>query len=530
MTASRSSLPPTPDHPTRRAIAGPAGRRLARTALVLALVTALAVPLATGQPGGPDPAPIAARLPPLPAEDGRVELPLDESPVFRWVAIDGGSGISHPEGALRARYAIDAGTPAGAALIVRAGTLAGLRALEIEIRGDRPTRLVPTLRDTAGVVYRFPAVAVRPGGPRTQRLSVDDLSYFPGQAEAPDPGSVDPAGTILLSLVDVSGFTGELPAGTEVEWTVSRLTGVVGEAPSPAAVEDAPAAVAPKAEPPEAAAERHPLAVRAEVRFFEILNHRPQDRSAALGDLMAAYAADPDDARTNLWLGLNHLWLAAEGDRTDPRVIENLILAERFLDRARKLDPGDGRIPSWLVPTRRALARIERAPERTRGLDAELAAAYEEIRASTPSRSPWPASRPPATPPPSPAGWPRSAAPTPAAPKAIRAARTARAGRTTSRASSPSPPTTSSRPASATPRRRSSSGCARCPATAPGRSTTRSRTGSRTSTSTPTSTPTPIRPTIPRPWSSATARARCATSTEVSRIDLRPAAGAPRAG
>jgi hypothetical protein len=118
--------------------------------------------------------------------------------------------------------------------------------------------------------------------------------------------------------------------------------------------------------------------VRAEGRFFEILNHRPQDRSAALGELMAAYAANPDDARTNLWLGLNHLWLAAEGDRTDPRVIENLILAERFLDRAQELNPSDRRVPSWLVPARRALARIERDPERARGLEAELLAAYRE--------------------------------------------------------------------------------------------------------------------------------------------------------
>ncbi|MFL6194078.1 MAG: hypothetical protein ACJ75H_07900 [Thermoanaerobaculia bacterium] len=127
------------------------------------------------------------------------------------------------------------------------------------------------------------------------------------------------------------------------------------------------------------AAQRSPLAQAAESAFFGVFNGgEPKDRSAALYPLMAAFATGPDDARVNLLLGLNHLWMAAEGDRTNPRIIEDLVLAERFLSRAQELNPADGRIPSWLVPVRSSLARIERRPGRQDELDKELLAAYEK--------------------------------------------------------------------------------------------------------------------------------------------------------
>lgn len=355
------------------ALLQPAASLLALLALGAGAATLFTAPRSSAQPpGSPDPAAIAEQLPPLPAEDGRVELPLAGRSPFPWMAI-GGGGIDHPEARLEARYGIAAGVPAGAALIVRPGTLAGLKALEIEIRGERTTQLVPTLRDTAGVVYRFPSVPVQAGGPRSHRLSVDELSYFPGQAAAPDPGSFDPAGAILLSLVDISGFIGTVPDGTEIAWTVSRLTAVL--APAEAAAEIPPPAARSTAGPAPGT-ERTPGAERAESRFFEALNHRPDRPAAPLADLMAAFAADPRDARTNLWLGLDHLWLAAEGDRTDPRAIEHLILAEHFLARTQELDSSDRRLASWLVPTRRALARLDGDRERSRALEAELLAAY----------------------------------------------------------------------------------------------------------------------------------------------------------
>lgn len=127
-----------------------------------------------------------------------------------------------------------------------------------------------------------------------------------------------------------------------------------------------------------ASAVRAPVAVAAEKEFFAAFNGGAADRATALRLLMAAWATDPNDARTNLLLGLNHLWMVSEGDRNDPRVIESLLLAERFLARAERLDPSDRRIPSWLVPVRLALSGIEREPEKRGEQMGALLAAYAE--------------------------------------------------------------------------------------------------------------------------------------------------------
>lgn len=125
------------------------------------------------------------------------------------------------------------------------------------------------------------------------------------------------------------------------------------------------------------ASERTAAAVAAEAAFFEAFNHGGRGETA-LGPLMTAWAADPDDAHTNLLLGLDHLWLAAEGDHTNPRVIEHLLLSELFLARAAELDPEDRRIPSWLSPARMFLAEIEGDTETVARERAELLAAYAE--------------------------------------------------------------------------------------------------------------------------------------------------------
>lgn len=126
---------------------------------------------------------------------------------------------------------------------------------------------------------------------------------------------------------------------------------------------------------------RRPIAEKAEAGFFAAFNGfqgEEKAKSAPLRDLLAALATDPADARTHLLLGLNHLWLAAEGDRTDPRVLEHLFLAERYLARAQELDPQDHRIPSWLVPVRLSLARIEGREDRAEEILRDLRAAYAE--------------------------------------------------------------------------------------------------------------------------------------------------------
>lgn len=130
-----------------------------------------------------------------------------------------------------------------------------------------------------------------------------------------------------------------------------------------------------------AGAGRRPIAEKAEAGFFAAFNGfhgEEKGKSAPLRDLLAALATDPADARTHLLLGLNHLWIAAEGDRTDPRVLEHLFLAERYLARAQELDPQDRRIPSWLVPVRLSLARIEGREDRAEEILRDLRSAYAE--------------------------------------------------------------------------------------------------------------------------------------------------------
>lgn len=126
---------------------------------------------------------------------------------------------------------------------------------------------------------------------------------------------------------------------------------------------------------------RHPIAQQAEAGFFATFNGFQGEetaKSAPLRLLLAALATDPADARTHLLLGLNHLWLAAEGDRTDPRVLEHLFLSERYLARAQELDPKERRIPSWLVPVRLTLASIEGRQDNQEEILRDLQAAYAE--------------------------------------------------------------------------------------------------------------------------------------------------------
>jgi tetratricopeptide (TPR) repeat protein len=98
------------------------------------------------------------------------------------------------------------------------------------------------------------------------------------------------------------------------------------------------------------------LLQRAEDLFFHALVEDPTAREQALSVLRNAWAADPTHARTNLLLGLAHLWTvsASEGSAA----LEHLLLAEEHLARARELNPSDGRIVTWLSPVRIALAHM----------------------------------------------------------------------------------------------------------------------------------------------------------------------------
>ena len=115
-----------------------------------------------------------------------------------------------------------------------------------------------------------------------------------------------------------------------------------------------------------------------EETFFRALNHDPKLRPQAHKQLVGSYARNANDPRTTLLLGLTHLWTAAEGDRTNPERIENLLLAKHYLERAEKLAPADRRIASWLVPVKMNLAQLERNGEARQRLWTEMLAAYKE--------------------------------------------------------------------------------------------------------------------------------------------------------
>lgn len=128
---------------------------------------------------------------------------------------------------------------------------------------------------------------------------------------------------------------------------------------------------------PPVAPDGQPPARAAESLFFTALNDDPGRRDDALRALYGAFHAAPDDGGTNLFLGLCHLWIAAEGDRADPSFLQHLILARHFLQRAQRLLPDDSRIPSWLCSAERAVAAAEGDRAAKDAAEARLAAAAE---------------------------------------------------------------------------------------------------------------------------------------------------------
>lgn len=180
----------------------------------------------TGPPAGV--ADLAATLPPLPRTGDDLALPLgvgDEAMPFAWRPVREGVSLRAGDGGLGAAYRVVTGQPAGAALVVRPGTFAGIDGLRIRAGANRNAQLLVTLQDATGAVYTLPAVALRVGTPREHERFLDEATYFPPQSTAPNSGGLDPAEVVMITLLDISGFMGaDTP---EVEWTVEAIEGVV---------------------------------------------------------------------------------------------------------------------------------------------------------------------------------------------------------------------------------------------------------------------------------------------------------------
>ena len=87
--------------------------------------------------------------------------------------------------------------------------------------------------------------------------------------------------------------------------------------------------------------------------------------------LTAAYLDNPRDPETAMLLGHAHLWRVSERARIpreeqDPALADELILAERYFEEARRLAPDDHRVLGWLGGVRLALGSVHQDERLTR--------------------------------------------------------------------------------------------------------------------------------------------------------------------
>ena len=105
-----------------------------------------------------------------------------------------------------------------------------------------------------------------------------------------------------------------------------------------------------------------PLALRAQAAFREALAQGRYDRlPESLRLLTAAYIENPRDPSVAFLLGMAHLWKISERARearVEPTITDELILADRYLAEARRLNPGDARIPGFEGSVKMALGAI----------------------------------------------------------------------------------------------------------------------------------------------------------------------------
>jgi hypothetical protein len=104
------------------------------------------------------------------------------------------------------------------------------------------------------------------------------------------------------------------------------------------------------------------LAVKARSFFREsLVAGRYEDLPEATRLLTAAYLENPRDPSVAFLLGMSHLWRVAERfrqARQDPTITDQLILADKYLSEARRLDPKDFRIPGLEGSVKMALGSI----------------------------------------------------------------------------------------------------------------------------------------------------------------------------
>jgi hypothetical protein len=273
----------------------------------------------------------ASSAPTPPARDAALELLAGS-----WQPVRSGIDIARTEaGGVQVSYARKAAQAGGVALPIEPGRLAGLQRMDLEVEGGAGAVIVVALRAADGTVHSWPAQSL---SAKPTRLSLEadrialDRVQSGGRSAAFDAGLV-----AELRLVDISAYMGRTSG--DLEWTLTKSTAQLGAAGASA----------------EAAASSSGLEGDAESRFFQALVEGRAEPATVIPDLLVAALQDRDDARTQLLLGLAHLWIAAEGNRADPRQLEHLMLADLYFDRCAELDSRETRLPSWQVPVQLAL-------------------------------------------------------------------------------------------------------------------------------------------------------------------------------
>jgi hypothetical protein len=295
-------------------------------------------------------------MPKLQAVDGVIHLPIIAE---NWRPTDKGVSITG-ESKLGVRYIRKRATSSGIALPFVPGSLDGLGEVSLKLRGDRGVRLLVSLRSKAGPIHSWRTLSLT-GEDQEITLKAKEIKLDTMQSR----GKKDPfvaAEATALSLVDISAYFGA--AEVEAKWTITDIT----------------ASLSSDSKPDRKAAEAatSTSSGSAEEQLFQALVENRGEVSDVIPLLVIATRRDPSDSRATLLLGLAHLWVAAEGDRSDPQLIQHIVLAEHYLARTTVLDPDEDRVPSWLVPTRIALADIEGRQAETPKLMRLLSEAFEE--------------------------------------------------------------------------------------------------------------------------------------------------------
>jgi hypothetical protein len=144
-------------------------------------------------------------------------------PLAQWGPVRKGVTVEHDAGKLRVAYTIAPGQPAGAATMLKPGTLDGVTALKLRITSTRNAALIVTLMNQKGVAYGSQPIAVR-AMTKDYAIDVASLAFVPQQSKGEDPGAYAIGETVMISVIDIAGFMGAEPE--DVAWTIESIEGV----------------------------------------------------------------------------------------------------------------------------------------------------------------------------------------------------------------------------------------------------------------------------------------------------------------